>query len=86
MGLTAIDLETKIVRAREMLETKKFHVGGNCAIVVNGKPDGKLSDLKPKDKLVFSYNEIDGVNVVNRIAPADTGSQNFVVTEPASGL
>jgi hypothetical protein len=30
--------------------------------------DGKLSGLKPKDQLEVSYDEINGVNVANRIA------------------
>jgi hypothetical protein len=46
-------------------------VADNCAIVINGKTDGRLSDLKPNDKLVLSYDEINGVNVVNRIALAE---------------
>ena len=82
-SLTAIDLEAKTIKARELLDTKKFNVGDNCAIVVNGKPDGKLSDLKPNEKLVFSYDEINGINVVNRIAPADVSRQPVVATEPA---
>jgi Cu/Ag efflux protein CusF len=71
-SLTAIDLEAKTVKARTLLGTKKFNVGDDCAILVNGKPDGKLSDLKPKDRLIFSYNDINGIHVVDRIAPAGT--------------
>ena len=71
-SLTAIDLEARTVKAKTMLATKKFTVGDDCAIVVNGKPDGKLSDLRPDQRLVFSYNDINGVNIVDRIAPAQT--------------
>jgi Cu/Ag efflux protein CusF len=67
--LTAIDLETRTVKAKSAFASKKFNVGDDCAIVVNGKPGGRLSDLKPDDKLVFNYDEINGVNIVNRIAP-----------------
>jgi hypothetical protein len=70
--LTAIDLNTKTVKATALLDTKKFNLGDNCAIVINGKIDGQLADLKPNDKLVFSYDEINGVNVANRIAPVGT--------------
>jgi len=69
-SLTAIDLDTKTVKAKSMFDTKKFTLGDNCAIVLNGKINGQLSDLKLNDKLVFSYDEINGVNVANRIAPA----------------
>ena len=85
-SLTAIDLQEKTVKAKGLLETKKFNVGDNCAIMVNGKPDGKLSDLKPNDKLTFDYDEIAGINVVNRIAPPETSTKNVVVTEPSGGL
>jgi hypothetical protein len=67
--LTAIDLDERTVKAKAMFETKKFELADNCAIVINGKTDGQLSDLKPDDELVLSYDDINGINVVNRIAP-----------------
>ena len=67
-SLIAIDLDTKSVKAKSMFDTKKFNLGDNCAIVIDGKINGRLADLKPNDKLVFSYDEINGVNVANRIA------------------
>jgi hypothetical protein len=70
--LTAIDLGEKTVKAQAIFGSKKFSVADNCAIVINGKTDGQLSDLKPNDRLVFTYDEINGVNVANRIAPAET--------------
>jgi hypothetical protein len=39
-----------------------------------------LSDLRPDEKLVFSYDEVNGVDVVNRIAPDNgTAAPNAVV-------
>lgn len=70
--LTAIDLGEKTLKAKSFFDSKKFNVANNCAIVINGKPEGRLSDLRPDARLVFSYDEISGVNVVNRIAPATT--------------
>jgi Cu/Ag efflux protein CusF len=70
--LTAIDLGEKTVKAKSAFTSKKFNVGDDCAIVIHDQPDGRLSDLKPNDKLVFNYDEINGVNVVNRIAPAES--------------
>lgn len=69
--LTAIDLETRVVKASSTFDSKKFNVADNCAIVINGKPDGHLADLKLDEKLMLSYDEINGVNVANRIAPAN---------------
>ncbi len=73
-NLTAIDLDQKTLKAKTMFATKKFNVGDDCAIVVNGKPDGKLTDLRPGESLTFSYDDVNGVNVVNRIAPAEASS------------
>jgi Cu/Ag efflux protein CusF len=81
--LTAIDLGEKTLKAKEFLTSKKFNVADNCAIVINGRTDGQLSDLRPDEKLVFSYDEINGVNVVNRIAPAEEQA-NSVSAIPAS--
>ncbi len=80
--LTAIDLGEKTLKAKAAFSTKKFNVADNCAIVINGRTDGQLSDLKPNDKLVFSYDEINGVNVVNRIAPAEAQPGSVAATSP----
>jgi len=69
--LTAIDLDQKTIKAKAIFATKKFSVGDDCAVVINGKPNGKLSDLRPGESLTISYDDVDGVNVVNRIAPAN---------------
>src|SRR5438132_573559 len=66
--LTGVDLQNKTLKAKAAFNTKTFKVGDDCAILVNGKTDGQLTDLKPNEKLVFSYDEIKGVNIVNRIA------------------
>ena len=70
--LTAIDLGQNTLKAKDTFATKKFNMGDDCAIVVNGKPDGKLTDLRPGESLTFSYDDVNGVNIVNRIAPAGT--------------
>jgi Cu/Ag efflux protein CusF len=76
--LTAIDLGDRTVKAKTLFDTKKFNLADNCAIVLNGKPDGQLSDLRPDEQLEFSYDDVNGVNVVNRIA--DTKSAPQAVT------
>lgn len=70
--LTAIDLDNKTVRAKSGFAAKDFNLANNCAIVVNGRTDGELGDLKPNERLTFSYDEVNGVDVVNRIGPAGT--------------
>jgi uncharacterized protein DUF5666 len=69
--LTAIDLGERTLKVKAMFETKKFELADNCAIVINGKTGGQLSDLKPDDQLILSYDDIKGINVVNRIAPTE---------------
>lgn len=80
--LTAIDLESHTVKARAVLETKEFHLSDHCAVVINGQPNGKLTDLRPEERLVFSYDAIDGVNVVDRIAPADQVQSHVAASNP----
>ncbi|MGA2685924.1 MAG: hypothetical protein ABSF51_12820 [Verrucomicrobiota bacterium] len=79
--LTAIDLDQKTLKAKATFSTKKFEVGDDCAIVINGKPDGKLTDLRPGESLAISYDEVNGVNIVNRIAPG--GDQKSSVASSA---
>ena len=43
---------------------------------------GQLSDLAPNEKLVISYDDIDGVNVVNRIATAPAAQTETTMTSP----
>ncbi|MGH7975077.1 MAG: hypothetical protein ACREDS_14900 [Limisphaerales bacterium] len=74
-SLSAIDLGERTVKAKTLFDTKKFNVGDDCAIVLNGKAGGQLSDLKPDEELVFSYDVVDGINVVNRIAATKTAPQ-----------
>jgi len=78
--LTAIDLDQKTIKAKAMFTSKKFNLGDDCAVVINGKPNGKLTDLRPGESLIFSYNNINGVNVVDRIAPAK-GSGSAVASK-----
>src|SRR6266568_2129153 len=69
--LTALDMAERTVKAKSAFDTKKFNLTDNCAIVVNGKPGAQMRDLKPGDRFVFSFEEVNGVNVVNRIANTD---------------
>ncbi len=48
----------------------EFHLADNCAIVVNGKTNGQLSDLKICERLAFTYKNINGVNIVSYITNA----------------
>ena len=83
--LTAIDLDERMVKAKSLFAEKKFDLGANCVIVANGRPDGQLSDLKPDDKLIFTYDEINGVNVVNHIAPVKDNANAVASAQSHAG-
>jgi hypothetical protein len=71
--LSAINLPDRTVSAdKRLLGDKRFHLADNCAIVVNGKMGGRLNDLRLGRNYELSYDTVDGVNIVNRIAPAPT--------------
>ncbi len=84
-ALTAIDMDERTVKAKSAFAEKKFDLGENCVIVANGRPDGQLSDLKPAEQLIFTYDEINGVNVVNHIAPAKDNANSVAATQSHAG-
>ena len=70
----AIDAETRTLKAEHLLTDRRFHLADDCPIVINGKPDGKLSDIRIGDTVMFNYENVDGVLVANRIA-RETGPE-----------
>ena len=83
--LTAIDLGERTVKAKTLFDSKKFNLANNCVVIIDGKTDAQLRDLKPDDKLVFSYDEINGVNVANRIALDHGGTNSNAVGLTGAG-
>jgi hypothetical protein len=85
--VTAIDTIDRTVKAHATFDDKKFVIGDDCAIVLAGRPNARLDDLKPDDKLTFSYDEINGVNVVNRIGtlPPSSPNSKVVYATPHTG-
>jgi hypothetical protein len=70
-NLTSVDPDQKSLNAKTMFGTKRVVLGADCAIVVSGKTDGKLSDLKVGETLTVSYDDVNGINIANRIAPTE---------------
>jgi hypothetical protein len=81
--LTAMDTNDKTVKAKTGFTSKTFQLADNCVIVANGRMDGKLDDLRLNDKLQFNYDEINGVDVVTRIGPAETPAPSVAAMPPA---
>jgi Cu/Ag efflux protein CusF len=84
-ALSAVSLPDRTIRAgKSLLGDKKFHLTDNCVIVINGKTDAKLSDLQVGQNYEFDYEVVDGVNVVNRIAPVDMPAKPEVSQQTAN--
>lgn len=73
--VVAIDLTDHTLKAKGMFGERKFNVGDNCTIIVNGKANVLLDQIKLNDRLEFSYDAVNGVNVANRIATAPQESE-----------
>jgi len=82
--LEAIDASARVVKAKHVVGEKKFNLSGDCKIVINGKSNASLSDLRLGQKLVLDYDDVDGVNVVNRIALSE-GSAETAQSEETKG-
>jgi len=82
--LTAIDLGEQFVKATADSDTVKFDLAADCAISINGRAHGKLSQLQPNQRLLFSYETINGVNIVDRIADVP-GEQKNSLSSSAPG-
>ncbi|HEV2693930.1 MAG TPA: hypothetical protein VG347_13635 [Verrucomicrobiae bacterium] len=83
--LSAVDAEKQTVTARTSSATKTFAVAANCVYAVNGLTDAKIKDLNVRlgDHFVFSYETINGVETVSRIASAEPPPNTVAVAIPA---
>src|SRR5260370_1412509 len=68
--IEAVDLADHTVRAKEFLGKKNFHLGSGCRISDGTRDDLSLKDLALDGKYTFTYVDVDGVAVVDHIAPA----------------
>lgn len=79
-AIEAVNLTDRTVKAKALHDEKTFDLGSSCQIVLPGEKAGKLKDLALGQKCKFTYENVDGVNVLDRIAPAQEGK----TTETAS--
>ena len=75
-----IDLEGRTVEAGEKSATKKFKLADNCRLVLGNEKLGRPKDLQVGQKYRFTYEQVNGINVVDWIAPTGQPSP----TETAS--
>jgi hypothetical protein len=70
--VTEVEPVSKTIRVKSVYDAKKFILADNCSIIIGDKINGQLTELKPNDKVVVSYDEINGINVANRMALTQT--------------
>jgi hypothetical protein len=70
-SIVAIDLSRRTISADGMFGVKQFNLANNCSIVMDGRTDAPMMNLRPGQRLTINYDEVNGVDVANRIAPAE---------------
>jgi hypothetical protein len=73
-------LNDRTIKAKATFGSREFHLGDDCKIVLNGKIDAEMRNLKPGDKLTFSFDAVNGINVANRIAYAEPVNEAMSAT------
>jgi Cu/Ag efflux protein CusF len=74
-SIVAIDLSHRTVSVDGAFGSKQFSLANDCSIVMDGTIDAPMMDLHPGQRLNINYDEVNGVNVANRIAPAGTARE-----------
>jgi Cu/Ag efflux protein CusF len=74
-SIVAIDLSHRTVSVEGSFGAKQFSLASDCSIVMNGTTEAPMMDLHPGQRLNINYDEVNGVNVANRIASADNARE-----------
>lgn len=82
--IRAIDASRKTVKARNLINERTFHLVSGCQIVIENRPGGRLHDLRIGDRVALTYEEADGVLLVNRIGRTDYAGEP--ATDQAAGV
>ena len=69
--LEAIDLPARTVKAEGRFREMPFDLANDCRIIANGSKEAQLKDLELGEKYRFTYEDLNGVSVLYRIAPAE---------------
>lgn len=79
----ALDAGTDTVKAGGLASSRTFRLGDGCQIVVAGQTGGELKNLRIGDRVLFHYEDVDGVLVANRLELV-AGSEEPVVEQRTS--
>jgi hypothetical protein len=68
--LDAVDLSARSVKAKLMTGEKTFDLADKCRIIASNQQSQHLKDLVLGQQYRFTYRQVNGVNVLDQIAPA----------------
>ena len=78
--LQAIDPSARTIEAKDLSNQKQFDIAHHCRIILSGEKAGKLKDLALGHEYRFTYEPVNGVNVLDRVTsvqgakPAETAA------------
>ena len=82
-SVVAVDLPQRMVSVEGTFGAKRFSLAKDCSIVMDRTLDAPMMDLHPGQRLTINYEEVNGVNVASRIAPAE-GAREGTARETAT--
>jgi hypothetical protein len=74
-SVVAIDLPRRTLSAKGLFGVKQFNLADNCSIVLDGRTDAPFIKLRLGQRLTINYDDVNGVNVANRIGPAEAARE-----------
>jgi hypothetical protein len=54
---------------------EKFYIGDHCVIIANDNFNARMDDLRMGRNYALTYETVGGINIVNRIGPAESTAQ-----------
>jgi hypothetical protein len=83
--LDAIDLRNGMLKAKHMMGSERFSLADDCNIMLTGHPNARPADLRLGREYEFSYDTVNGVNVVNRIGPSQSEQKGSTPNTASAG-
>jgi hypothetical protein len=80
--VAAINLPERTIEAKGNAGARKFDLGDDCQIMLGSKQNGHLKDVAMHQTYEFTYQRVNGINVLDRLSPV----QATKVSETASTM
>ena len=81
-GITAVDAKAGTLSIKKGKETTDFQVSAKCKVLLTGKENQIVADLKVGDKVTVTYTEEGGAKVAHRIASPKLTATTAAPTAP----